>query len=30
MWPMIVGIGIFGFLSLGVIWIIHRSLDSGS
>ena len=27
MWPMIVGIGIFGTLSLGVIWIIHRSQD---
>ena len=25
MWPMIIGIGIFGTLSLGVIWIIHRS-----
>ncbi len=29
MWPMIVGIGIFGTLSLGVIWIIHRSQDDG-
>ena len=30
MWPMITGIGVFGFLSLGVIWIIHQSLDSDS
>lgn len=29
MWPMIVGIGIFGTLSLGIIWIIHRSQNDG-
>jgi hypothetical protein len=27
MWPMLVGIGIFGTLSLGVIWIIHVTSD---
>ncbi len=29
MWPMIVGIGIFGTLSLGVVWIIHQSQRQG-